>query len=70
MPYDSISQLPDAVRRHLPEPAQQIDRKVFNNAWEEYAGREDRESIAHEVAWAAVGKRYRKQGDRWVRRHD
>lgn len=26
----------------------------------------DREERAHRVAWAAVKRRYRKQGDRWV----
>jgi cation transport regulator len=70
VPYDSISQLPDSVRGHLPKAAQEIYRKVFNSAWDEYADHRDREALAHKVAWSIVKQRYRKQGDRWVRRRE
>ncbi|MDZ7663033.1 ChaB family protein [Thiohalophilus sp.] len=66
MPYDRIVQLPDSVRNHLPTEAQQIYKEAFNHAWEEYAEREDREATAHKVAWAAVKKKYRKIGEKWV----
>ena len=66
MPYSSVSDLPDSVRDHLPEKAQHIYRDAFNSAWDEYSDRSDREATAHKVAWSAVKKRYRKQGDRWV----
>jgi len=66
MPYSSISELPDSVRNHLPEHAQRIYAEAFNSAWNEYSGRSDREAVAHKVAWSAVKKQYRKQGDRWV----
>ncbi|NMW26138.1 putative cation transport regulator ChaB [Rhodanobacter soli] len=69
MPYSSISELPDAVRGHLPEHAQEIYKEAFNSAWGEYADRaerrgdESREEVAHKVAWAAVKKKYRKGND-------
>lgn len=68
MPYTYISDLPDSVRDHLPHHAQEIYLAAFNNAWEEYAAREDREIVAHKVAWAAVKRTYRKEGDTWVRK--
>jgi cation transport regulator len=39
---------------------------AFNNAFEEYAGRADRGQRGFRVAWAAVKRRYRKMGDKWV----
>ena len=42
--------------------------KAFNNAWREYAEREDREVVAHKVAWAAVKKVYRKEACEWARK--
>ena len=66
MPYATIDDLPVALRRHLPEHAQEIYRSAFNHAWQSYEARVDREAIAHRVAWAAVKRRYRKMGDDWV----
>jgi len=68
MPYQSIDDLPDAVRRHLPPAAQHIYVEVFNSAWEQYADRADREAIAHRVAWSAVKKQYVKRGNQWVKK--
>ena len=76
MPYDSIAELPKPVRDALPKRAQQIYRKVFNAAWQEYAdpskrkGGASREETAHKVAWAAVKDSFEKQGDRWVAKED
>ena len=73
MPYDNNSDLPDSVRDNLPAKAQEIYRKAFNSAWDEYSDPEDRrgdavrEETAHKVAWAAVKKVYHKEGDRWVK---
>jgi cation transport regulator len=69
MPYATIYDLPPAIR-HLPLHGQEIFRAAFNAAWEGYADRgpEAQEEIAHRVAWAAVKKRYRKQGEYWVER--
>ena len=68
MPYADISDLPASVRNHLPTHAQEIYLAAFNNAWDEYAQRADREIVAHKVAWAAVKKQYEKIGKEWVRR--
>ncbi|MCZ7563459.1 MAG: ChaB family protein [Burkholderiales bacterium] len=66
MPYGSVAELPAPVRAHLPNAAQEIYREAFNSAWEQYAGRADREAVAHKVAWTAVKRRFRKRGERWV----
>jgi cation transport regulator len=68
MPYESTEDLPAPVRGHLPMHAQEIYRGAFNHAWATYAGRPDREEVAHRVAWAAVKRRYRKSGEIWVPR--
>ncbi|MEX2163452.1 MAG: ChaB family protein [Sulfuricaulis sp.] len=68
MPYAATADLPDPVRSHLPAHAQEIYLAAFNNAWEEYARREDREALAHRVAWAAVKQQYRKAGKDWVKK--
>jgi cation transport regulator len=70
MPYAAIDDLPYSVRAHLPRHAQEIFRAAFNSAWEGYASRGEtaREEIAFRVAWAAVGRKYRKQDSVWVER--
>lgn len=68
MPYASITDLPDAVQKHLPVHAQVIYKEAFNHAYDEYAERKDRESLAHRVAWSAVKKKYQKLGDKWVKK--
>ncbi|MGH7890092.1 MAG: ChaB family protein [Thermodesulfobacteriota bacterium] len=74
MPYDSISGLPDPVKRNLPKHAKEIYLEAYNSAWEQYAKPEDRrgddtrEETAHKVAWAAVKKKYKKDGEKWVPR--
>jgi cation transport regulator len=72
MPDPTNAELPASVRRHLPEPAQDIYREAFNSAWERYGDVEpDRlEEIAHRVAWSAVKRRYRKTKEIWVPRDD
>lgn len=66
MPYKDLRDLPDSVRENLPEHAQEIYMKAFNNAWDEYANPEDRrgdasrEETAHKVAWSAVKQSYEK----------
>lgn len=67
MPYATTSDLPPAVRR-LPPHAQEIFLEAFNSAWQSYADRgpHEQEEIAFRVAWSAVKKRYRKQGERWI----
>ena len=74
MPYQSLSALPESVRKSLPRAAQEIYLAAFNNAWDEYSdpgdrrGEASREETAHKVAWAAVKQKYEKTGDKWQRR--
>lgn len=70
MPYASVADLPGSLRAHLPPHALEIFRAAFNGAWNTYADRApaQREEIAHRVAWAAVKRRFRKDGDYWVAR--
>ncbi len=74
MPYSTQNDLPDSVRRNLPEHAREIYKEAFNAAWEQYAdekdrkGDESREEVAHKVAWAAVKQRYRKSDNGWLKK--
>jgi cation transport regulator len=67
MPYHSINELPESVRKNLPRHAQEIYKEAFNNAWDQYAdpktrrGNESREEVSHKVAWAAVKQKYEKE---------
>ncbi|HET6306813.1 MAG TPA: ChaB family protein [Rhodopila sp.] len=66
MPYATTEDLPDSIRLHLPPHAQEIYVAAFNNAWRAHARDPDREATVHRIAWAAVKRRYRKQGENWV----
>ncbi|MGE5248701.1 MAG: ChaB family protein [Bacteroidota bacterium] len=76
MPYNTVNDLPKAVRDHLPEHAQEIYLEAYNNALKQYdkpgkrRGNASREETASRVAWAAVKKKYRKneQTDKWQER--
>lgn len=57
MPYQSVKDLPESVKDHLPHHAQEIYQAAFNSAWEEYNQDEER---SHRVAWAAVKEKYHK----------
>ncbi|MGA9187709.1 MAG: ChaB family protein [Methanosarcina sp.] len=77
MSYKSNSELPETVRENLPEHGQEIYRKAFNNAWEEYKepserrGNVSREETAHKVAWNAVKKVYEKDSKgNWIKKKD
>lgn len=63
MPYPSNTELPMAIRHHLPPSAQTLYREAFNQAWDTYAADRRREEIAHRVAWAAVKRRFHKGED-------
>lgn len=65
MPYDSNADLPDSIKNHLPEHAQSIFRKAFNNALPHYGTEEQ----AFKVAWGAVKKEYEKDvHGHWVKK--
>ena len=60
----------------LPKHAQHIFTKTHTNAVEQYKNpakrrggkRQSVEEVAHKAAWAAVKNKYRKKGDKWVRK--
>jgi len=72
MPYTHLSDLPESVKDNLPKHAQEIYRAAFNNAWDQYKnpsdryGDDDRETVAHKVAWSAVKEKYEKHDGHWV----
>ena len=77
MVYKRINDLPKQVSNNLPEHAQHIYLKAFNNAIKEYADpdnrlkkTEDKETVASKVAWAAVKKEYKKDENsgKWVKK--
>jgi cation transport regulator len=66
MPYLINDDLPESVRAHLPEHAQDIYREAFNHAFAAHARDPRQEEAAHRIAWAAVKRSYVKTGDVWV----
>lgn len=69
MPYQRTSELPESVTNALPAHAQEMYRKAFNSAWDEYKdpgerrSHSSREEVAHRVAWQAVKKTHKKGDD-------
>lgn len=68
MPYRGPEDLPATLQRRLPPHAREIYCSAFNRAWASYRARPDRETVSHKVAWAAVRRQYRRQGNSWVAR--
>lgn len=62
MPYSNREELPEQVRKPLRDVphAQDIYRKAYNSAYEQY---DENESRAHAVAWSAVNEQYEKDED-------
>ena len=60
----------------LPLHAQHIFRKTHDSAVEQYQDparrrggkKQSSEAVAHKVAWAAVKQKYKKQGDKWLKK--
>ena len=71
MPYSSLTDLPSSVKNVLPKHGQEIYFSAFNAAYEGTCkDRDDRDTCAAKIAWAAVSKMYvNKDGD-WVSRKD
>lgn len=74
MPYEKRSELPEQVTENLPKHAQDIYRKAYNSAYEQYdrpgkrRGDASREETAHKVAWNAVKNEYKKEDGTWKRK--
>lgn len=60
----------------LPSHAREIYKKAHKNALKQYKSpskrrggkSQSREQVAHKVAWSAVKKEYKKEGDRWEKK--
>ena len=60
----------------LPQHAQHIFKKAHDSAVKQYQDpakrrggkKQSAEVVAHETAWAAVKKKYKKEGDKWLRK--
>lgn len=70
MRYKMNAELPESVKHHLPDHAQDIYREAFNHALEEYKNPDKRrdpsmllEEVSARVAWSAVKKKYEKRSD-------
>ena len=68
MPYQTNSELPPSVRRHLPPHAQDIYRETFNNAYAAHMDDPRQEEASHRIARAAVKRSYVKLGNSWIAR--
>jgi len=68
MPYKYPSDIPEGIK-NLPIEAQKIWIDIFNNAYEQYKDRTERESLANATAWAGLKKagwKQDKEGN-WVK---
>jgi len=75
MPYSKLSDLPKTVKSKLPTHAEEIYRAAYNSAFDTYKdsedrnGSDDRETVAHKVAWSAVKDQYEKNDNNdWVKK--
>ena len=61
MRYESTSDLPSTMRDVLPERAQGIYLRAYNQAWDEYQeghGYLSRDGVAHQRGWTCVQHEY------------
>jgi cation transport regulator len=69
--YKSKSDLPETLRKDLPENLQEIYLQAYRQSWKEYekfrGGEADRETVAHRDAMMAVRRDYEFDDDsgRW-----
>jgi len=68
MPYKVPGNIPGAIKE-MPKEAQETWVKIYNNAWEQYKDRAEREALAAATAWAGLkraGWKKDKEG-KWVK---
>jgi len=68
MPYKYPDNIPEGIKK-LPAEAQKTWIDIFNNAWEQYKDRAEREGLASATAWAGLKKagwKKNKEGN-WVK---
>ncbi len=75
MPYQTIQDLPEALRTHLPVSAQEIFRRAYNGAWDSYVegggsrpANRSRQDVAHKAAWLEVRRKFLSKDGHLARR--
>jgi cation transport regulator len=71
---DDISDITEKQIDKLPTHAQEIFKEAHKNALDQYSDpkkrrggkKESQEEVAHKVAWSAVKRTYKKDGNNWV----
>jgi cation transport regulator len=66
MPYKSIDDLPPAVKKNLPEGAQEIYKNAYNKADKEHPDWSAADKAKY--AWGAVKKAYTNEDGKWVKK--
>ena len=69
--YKTISDLPFVCQLNLPEPALQVYRDAFNEAWMAAADEDTRFATAQNEAWRVVREQFQRdpRTGRWVAMH-
>ena len=62
MPYSNISQLPSSIKKVLPKHGQSMFMKIINQQLKKGS----KESLAFQVAWGVIKKRFKKVKGKWV----
>jgi cation transport regulator len=73
---DDISNRTEKQIDILPAHAQEIFKEAHKNALDQYndpkkrrgGKKESQEEVAHKVAWSAVKRTYKKDGDNWIKK--
>lgn len=73
---DDISKRTEKQIDQLPTHAQEIFKEAHKQALDQYndpkkrkgGKNESKEEVAHKVAWSAVKKVYKKEGDKWIKK--
>jgi cation transport regulator len=74
--YSTLSPRTKKQIDSLPQHAQHIFKKAHGNAVKQYQNpakrrggkKQSAEEVAHKTAWSAVKRKYKKMGDKWMRK--
>ena len=74
--YNTLSSRTKKQIDSLPQHAQHIFKKAHGNAVKQYQNpakrrggkKQSAEEVAHKIAWSAVKRKYKKMGDKWMRK--
>lgn len=74
--YNALSPRTKKQIDSLPQHAQHIFKKAHGKAVKQYQNpakrrggkKQSAEEVAHKIAWSAVKRKYKKMGDKWMRK--